>query len=302
MNPPRLKAYLLLLIVGVIWGVAGPVIKLTLKDLPPDIFLIYRFFLASLVALPFLLKKSQKPKTFHLWILSLVYGFLNSAVTLGLLFWGTDMTSLIDMSLISLFGPIMMVVLGFIFLKEHITAKEKVGSLIAFLGAFVIAIEPILIGGYKSGAIIGNVLIFLSLVTGAVSGLLAKKLMRENISPFFLTNFSFVIGFLSLLPLLLLSSPISHTLSTIRSTPILSHLGVFYIAFISGTVAYTLNNLAQKTIELSEAALFAYIYPLFSAILAIYFLGETIGKITIIGSIITGVGIVIAEIKKKRYN
>ncbi|PJA42810.1 EamA family transporter, partial [Candidatus Woesebacteria bacterium CG_4_9_14_3_um_filter_39_10] len=43
MNPHRLKAYILLLIVAVIWGIAGPVIKFTLGGFPPLLFLTYRF-------------------------------------------------------------------------------------------------------------------------------------------------------------------------------------------------------------------------------------------------------------------
>ena len=43
----RYTAYFLLLVVSIIWGVAGPVIKFTLGYFPPIIFLTYRFALAS---------------------------------------------------------------------------------------------------------------------------------------------------------------------------------------------------------------------------------------------------------------
>src|SRR3990167_6781633 len=105
MNSARLRAYIYLLIVALIWGLAGPVIKLTLKGLPPDVFLLYRFFLSAALAFgififrPFRFPKDKK--TF--WIL-LLYALLSSTISLGLLFWGTDKTSLIDMSLISLFA------------------------------------------------------------------------------------------------------------------------------------------------------------------------------------------------------
>ena len=47
----RFTAYFLLLIVSVIWGVAGPVIKFTLHDFPPLIFLSYRFAISGTIAL-----------------------------------------------------------------------------------------------------------------------------------------------------------------------------------------------------------------------------------------------------------
>ena len=73
------------------------------------------------------------------------------------------------------------------------------------------------------------------------------------------------------------------------------------MAVVSGNIAYILNNMGQKTIELSEAAPFAYLYPIFSAILAVILLGDKLTTTIIVGSIITLTGVVIAETKKRRY-
>ena len=50
MNPKRLRSYIYLVIVAAIWGAAGPVIKFTLRELPPFTFLTYRFLITSLVS------------------------------------------------------------------------------------------------------------------------------------------------------------------------------------------------------------------------------------------------------------
>ncbi|MFI5241317.1 MAG: EamA family transporter, partial [Microgenomates group bacterium] len=78
------------------------------------------------------------------------------------------------------------------------------------------------------------------------------------------------------------------------------HLGVLYMALISGTLAFTLLNMGQKTIELSEAAIFMYLYPIFSGILAIIVLGDKMTPVIILSAIITFIGVAIAEVKKKR--
>lgn len=306
MNPARIRAYIELLIVAVIWGIAGPVIKLTLKDIPPDIFLFCRFAVASLVALPILMRhRAGRPKSFRLWSITLFYGFLNSTAGLGFLFWGIDKSTLLDTSLISLFGPILMMILGHFFLSEHLTKRMKIGSLITFFGATIIALEPIIIGGQNSergfDALLGNGLIFLSLVCGAFSGLLSKKLMRENVSPGFLANSSFIIGLITFIPILFLSHNVADVVQVIKSATPYNHLGILYMALVSGSIAYTLNNKAQRTMELSETAIFSYLYPIFSAILAVILLGEKIGTITIVASAITIAGVFVAEIKKKRY-
>lgn len=301
MNPYRLRAYFYLILVGIIWGIAGPVIKITLKSIDPASFLLYRFFISSLVALPFLKNGLHFLKNPNLTVLILAYAFFNSTVTLGFLFWGTAKTTLLDMSLISLFGPLLMMLFGYLFLKDKITKREKVGAAIAFAGALIIALEPILQNQESGQRILGNFLIFLSLISGAISGLLAKKLLREEVSPAFLANLSFLVGFLTLMPIALIQTK-GHLISVISQLPPFTHLGVFYMAIFSGTIAYTLNNLGQKTIELSEAALFAYLYPLISAAIAVLILGDALTIKTIIGGAIALTGVAIAEIKKKRYN
>lgn len=292
---PRLKAYAMLLCVALIWGIAGPVIKLTLVGIPPLLFVTYRFLIASIFALPFLIPKLYNLKK-NFWLL-LLYGFLNSTATLGLLFWGTDKTTLLDMSLLSLLGPVLMILLGFIFMKDHITKREKIGILIAFIGSLVIAIEPISSNSHGSERLLGNLLIFGSLICGAVSGLLTKKLLRLGHEPSFLVNFSFVVGFLTLLPFVSITD--YRSLFTVHYS---YHLGVLYMALISGTLAYYLSTKAQKTIELSEQAVFSYIHPAISAFFALILLGDKITSQLIIGGIIAIVGVAVAEIKRSRYN
>ena len=51
------------------------------------------------------------------------------------------------------------------------------------------------------------------------------------------------------------------------------------MALVSGTIAYWLDNMALKTIELSEAALFAYIHPAISAMAALILLGDKEGNL-----------------------
>ena len=57
---PAKKAYLYLLLAAIIWGVAGPVIKIGLDDLSYDVFLTGRFLISALIAIPFLLNFKTK--------------------------------------------------------------------------------------------------------------------------------------------------------------------------------------------------------------------------------------------------
>lgn len=60
MNPARLRSYTLLIVVVVIWGIAPSVIKFALGELPPFVFLAYRFLISVIVLLPFYISSREK--------------------------------------------------------------------------------------------------------------------------------------------------------------------------------------------------------------------------------------------------
>jgi drug/metabolite transporter (DMT)-like permease len=303
MNRYRLRAYFFLLITVLIWGVAGPVIKYTLGGLSPILFLTYRLAVSSLVALPFLfLVKHEKPKSFTDLFLILFYAFLSSTVGLGLLFWGLKKTTVLEMSIMDLVGPLLIVFAGSMFLKEHVTKKEKVGLSIALIGTTLTIIEPVLTDGLEFGQASGNFFIFLSLIAGAIAAVVLKELLRKGYSPLGLANISFLVGFSSFAPFAVRELGFAGIFKTISTLPPSYHLGVLFMALLSGNLAYFLYNFAYKTIEISEGALFSYLIPITSALIAVFFMDEVLSFPFIIGAIIVSVGVMIAEIKKTRYN
>lgn len=301
MTSHRLRAYSLLLIVALIWGIAGPVIKIVLGKVPWDIFLTYRFLTSILIALPFLsfsklstLKKAP--------ILALFYAFLNSTVVLALLFTGADKTSLVSMSLISLFGPIVTIAAGYLFLKERITWLEKVGISITFIGSLLTIIEPVIKFNGVQGEIVGNILVLGSLLAGTVAAVMVKELLRKGVDPATLVTLSFAVGFITMIPIMFGKRPLSESITLLTTIPVFYHLGVWYMGVFSGTVAYTLYNLAQKTIEVSEQAVFGYLSPIISTVLAVVILKESITPLSYFAGGVTMVGIFIAEVKRRSYN
>ncbi len=299
MNPHRVRAYILLIIVTAIWGIAEPVIKYTLGGFPPLLFLVYRFGLSTILSLIlFLIFGFHFPKDGKTRLELILYGLITSTVSLGLLFFGLDNTTVLDATLITLINPLLVSFAGVYFLREHVTIKEKIGMGIALLGTILTVFEPVFQNNHTQIRLSGNLLIFFYLFTTAWGAVLAKKLLRKDVSPLTLTNTSFIVGFISLIPFALTK----YSITDITSVTFPYHLGVAFMALISGSLAYYLSNRAQKSIEIGEAAVFSYLYPLFSAPLAVIWLGEKITPVYIIGGIVIVLGVLIAEIKKKRYN
>lgn len=299
---PRLTAYLMLLIVSIIWGIAGPVIKFTLHDFPPLIFLSYRFAISGAIALVyFATTKTRfptKPKDIGL---ATLYSLFAVTLALGLLFFGFDKTTSLTGTLLSAMAPIVVVTAGAIFLKEHVTTIERAGITIAFAGTLLTVAVPLFneSSGSIVGSLEGNGLIILSIFIDAIATLAAKVMVRGRFSPTALTHFSFLVGFISILPFTLLAHSWPAILQTILRAPLSAHAGIWFMAILSGSIAYALRNRALKTIEMSETTVFSYLYPLWAAPLSIFWLGEKLTMPFIFGAGIIAIGVFVAEHKQR---
>lgn len=302
MNPIRVKSYIYLTLVAAIWGIAGPVIKFTLKELPPFTFLTYRFFITSLVLVPLMIaSKAKFPNNSKQNLILLVLSLLGTTVNLSFLFVGLKYTTVLDQTFISQTGPVLIILASFIFLKDKITKREKVGIAITFLGTTLIIIQPLIDNGFLAlENLFGNILVFLANISWVTYVILSKKQLRENVSPFSIAVSNFFIGFITLLPLAVLENHgTSNFIVKLINVSIPTQLGVFYMALLSGALAYYLFQLGQKSIESSEAAVFSYLQPLFATPLAIFWLKEKITSGFLLGILIIILGIVIAEYKTK---
>lgn len=295
----RLVAYILLIIVAAIWGVATPVIKFTLQGIAPLPFLTYRFAISAAFALlvilvtrPYLGRiRKNFPEVF-------VYSFITTTLALGVLFLGLEKTTVVDTALITAVSPLVTAVAGLVFLKEHITNQEKLGISIAFTGILLTVFEPVLRGQVNFGQLTGNFLVVGYILIMGFSAVLSKRLVRKDVEPLLLTNISFIVGFLTLAPLALMQGGALQLTGRIIDLAPQYHLGVWYMALLSGTLAYALWVRGQRTIEISEAGVFAYLIPVFAIPLGILWLGETITLPVIIGAALIIIGVTIAEYKK----
>lgn len=298
----RLTAYLLLLVVAAIWGAALPIIKFTLGGFSPLIFLTYRFGVSAVISLVLILLLGlQIPRKKTVILLTLGYGFLTSTITLGLLFLGIERTTAVDTTLIAATAPILVTVAGVVFLNEHATRRERMGIALAFSGVVVTLLEPILKNHDGVFGLAGNIFVFVSVLAGTASAVMAKVILRKEVSPATAVNISFIVGFLTLLPAALILYSPQAIINQIQSASLPYHMGLWYMAIFSGNIAYFFWHKAQKTIEVGEAGLFTYLQPLFALPLAVLWLGETISPAFVTGAVIITTGVLLAEYKKNLF-
>lgn len=299
----RINAYILLLLVSVIWGAASPVVKYTLTWFSPLIFLTYRFFLSTIVTLIiFGLRPVKFPKKSADITLAFITMILSTPLAIGLFFLGLDKTSALSGSLITAGAPILLVAAGALFLHEHISNTEKLGIAITIIGTFLIAIGPLLFNSTANhlGTFEGNLLMVLATLADLTATLLTKICMDRGVSARLLAHGQFILGFILFLPILLYFHSFSSVITTVLSAPWQAHMGVLFMALVSGSLAYALRDQGLRQVEVSEAAIFTYLQPIWAAILAVLWLGEPVTMSYIVGGGVLVAGVMLSEYQGKR--
>lgn len=293
----RKSAYLALITCSVIWGIAPPIIKNTLKYVSPVSFLFFRFLLASLLVLvPVIIKfkkirPSKKEVLFYLFL-----GFLATPLNLLLLFWGINKTTAMDASLISIVSPILIVLGGSLFLKEKVSRTELVGTALAVAGILLTVIQPIFdnqLNVFKN--ITGNLLVLAGTFVWVTYTLMAKK--QPKFDPFLLIGLSFIVGLLTITPLYFWES-------RQFSTPLFAFnqkafAGIIFMAVFSSIIAYWAYAYGLTKIEASEAAVFTYLQPVFSIPISVIFLKEPLTVPFAIGATLIIAGVISCSRRKK---
>lgn len=297
MTKKRKLAYLLLIINTIVWGLAIPVVKPALSFITPERFLFYRFLLASILTLPFLIFNWNKWKLNLKTVIKIgSLELIGTTLILWLFYYSLKLTSAIESSIISSVAPLFITALGIFILKEKETKKEWRGLLLALLGTLIIAVEPLTNqNGRISGNLAGNALMLLQNIVWAVYLVLAKKIYRRY-SKLAITAISFWVGTITFFilslptgnPLLLISTEMSQAMVL---------WAVVYMAIFGSIIGATTYLAGQNLIEISEASLFTYLLPLIAVPVSIIFLHESLPFLTILGMILIFIGVIFGEKK-----
>lgn len=236
------------------------------------------------------------PRSANEYIKLVLYGFIAIPLALSFLFLGLQRSTVLEFGLVAALGPLMVALGGAIFLKEKITRREQIGIFIAFSGTLITVFIPALIS-HSIVMFTGNILLLLFLVADSSGVLLAKVFSKKN-DPQVMTNLAFIVAAVVIIPITLLFHTPQDIVLQLTHLEFKYHLGVLYMALLSGNAAYYLFVKGEKSVEAGEAGLFFYLHPIVSFPLAVLWLGEKVTVPFIIGAVLIGTGVYIAETRK----
>lgn len=301
------KGILVTLTAQIIWGIAGPLVKIILTDTPPMSLLFMRSLFTCIVLFPLFefhllpkLKKHMEVKSFlpadkQIRKDLFLAGFFGVFLNVAFYFWGQSMTTVIDAWVIASTGTIFLVIFSYFYFKERLAKKVYFGVAIAFLGTLVIVGSPIF--EFGKGDIKGNILMLISTISAVISFVIIKRLV-EKISPALIVFYTFLISLILTIPFFLwefIKDP--YWLSEIT---LLDLMIIAFLVLGSSIVAYLFSNTGLKYLPASIASTLGYASTIIAISLSIVFLQESPTIYFILGSILIIAGLTLAESRHKK--
>lgn len=283
--------FMALITAEALWGVNNSFIKLGLRTVPLPFFLAVTLLGAALLIAP-LAKKHWKPMSAKDYAV-LTVGSLIS-ITLGnvVLLMGLRDVFVFSASLISLFKPLVLLLLSVEFLKERFGWRTFWGIIIAFAGAAIIIMQPWQAG--SSTASVGMLLIVLAALCDVI-GIVVLKPVVSRSNSYQVTALHLFIGAapIAVYALLHLSSVSFKAFG--RAGWVAIALNILFITF-----ANALYYFGLKYRKAQDTGIFQYVYPIGSLIGGWFILHEVPNIRLAIGALIIVGGIYVAEFYKNK--
>lgn len=280
------RAYLAL-IGGVLCIGMGPIL-IRLADVPGEIVGLYRQGIAALVlTLPILLRRRG---SLNLSPSTALWGTLGGLMFAGNIFvWSTalNMTTISNATFLDNTAPVWVGLGAWLIFKEKLRPTYWIGVIVALAGAgMLVGIDGFGLDGSQAG--LGNLLAFSGAFMYTAYLLISQHVSEQLDNVTYVWLFSGVAALSFLVLALALGTPLT-------GLPPRSLAALVAVALISQTGGWLLITYALKQLSASLVAVGVLGQPVFATLVAAPLFHEVPDNLQIAGSIVTLVGIVIAQ-------
>lgn len=280
------KYWILITILGAVWGSAFMFIKIATPELGPIALVNIRLAVAGLIFIPFLLQnkylKHFKSNIKNILVLSIV----NTALPFSLFAFASLESSSNMLSILNGTTAIMAVVISAIWLKVKLNVYQIMGVFVGLFGIIVLANpDNIYISTKATIFCLGAAFCY------ALSANYIQKFAHKT-NTTVLIGWSLVIASILLIPLTLLNLP-----SQFPSPKVI--FSILWLGVISTGIAFLGYVRLIEKIGAVKTATVAYFIPVFGVIWGYIFLSEPITLQILIGMMLILTGIIFTN---KRYD
>ena len=292
--------YILLLLVGMIWGGQFVLIDFSLKSFSPEQLALFRTLYAALFLIVFCLisKKRWMKRSLKDWLKVAMIGVLEVVIPFTLLIWAQQYVSSSMASILMGTIPFFTLILVVLTRVERATAAKFLSISVGFVGLMVLVSPELLSAGF-SGALLPQLATLIGALSFASALVVIKSMPQED--AFLLSRDAFVIGTLIMLAITWQRGALSHIYFSWNAFLSSLVLGVF----CSGVV-YVLYVVLIKRARAGFCSLSNYLVPLFGSVLGVLVLHDKISWNMVVAFVLIMCAVAIEPISqllnRKRLN
>lgn len=283
----RAVSTLLLLAAVLIWGSTYVVTKGGVDDVPPMLFALLRYCVASILLVPIALARGgvrRLPYPVPWGTLALMgltgVALYYIAFNLALTYTTASQGALIQSSI-----PAVTALLAVVWLGERPSAGRIAGIGLAVAGVLLIVAGGEADGATPQAPLIGNLLLFGTVLTWSVYTVLAKRLAS--------TDFVAVIAAVSVTGTLMLIPAALAEAAAMPATTISPDgwARIAYLGAFSSGVSYLFYNRALRDLDASQVGAFSNLAPVVGVVSGALVLGEAITPLALAGGALALLGV-----------
>ena len=297
----KVKVVIAFAIVYIVWGSTYFFIRLSVEHIPPMLVGVLRYLVAGLLMLGWCLIRRERIFTKGVIGPAFVSGFLLLCGGNGILIWTEQYipSSLAAVLLAS--GPLWFVLLDWRQWGVNFRSKSTLaGVLVGFVGVLLLFLERLKsAGAAASGEMATTALIVL--LVGSISwasGSLYSKYRSAPVSNSLNAGWQMLLAGLVFLP----ASVISGEWSAfhVREVPMSSWLAIAYLITMGSLVGYSAFVWLLQVRPATQVSTHAYVNPVVAILLGVFFAGETMSIIQVLGLAVILTSILLINLAKYR--
>ncbi len=286
---------------NLMWSLQFTCIKLTQAQVGPFNTVFIPMLLATLFMIPFVykdIKKSKKRKLGHLKIF-IVLALLGQFPAQVLMTIGTQQSTASNAAIISLTLPVVSALLAVVLLKEKMNALRWISFLAAIAGVILCSLKDIMGVDFSMQYIIGNVLIFSGVLGSGFYNTLCKKIAADY-TAIEMLFYTYIFMVLILFPFAWhYEGNILHRVPAFTTQ---TWTGLALLTVFHNFLSMILFFKALKNLEAIQVALSNFLIAFFALPIAVIWLHEKLGILSIIGGLLVLISTIIITVWEYRQS
>jgi drug/metabolite transporter (DMT)-like permease len=288
-------SFVLLLTAVVIWGCAYVVTKSGLSELPPMLFALLRYCVASVLLVPLALARgglARLPQPVP-WTTLLLMALNGVALYYMLFNFALSYTTASQAALIQSSFPAVMAIMAVLWLHERVTRQRILGIILAVAGvALIVARTEADTSAHDP--LLGGALTFASVLAWGAYTMLAKRIADAD--PLVVTAIVAALGTIMLIP----GALVENGNAPMPSISAAGWVSIIYLGAFASAASYLLYSRALRDVDASLAGTFLNLAPVIGVISGVVFLGESITPLAILGGGMALSGVWISSVRAER--